>query len=79
MKRTWPTPTSTAELRAGPDGAIDVHLQIHGMPVALHGVSPDFAITIGAAPTRPLLRIAPELVLEVAAALRSVVEALEAL
>lgn len=78
---TWPTPTPTVELRPGPaplwDHAIDVHLKLNGQPVTVHGVSPEFAITLGA--DGPLLRVAPHLVPEVAACLRSVVEALEAL
>ncbi|RTK99941.1 MAG: hypothetical protein EKK65_08825 [Lysobacterales bacterium] len=79
---TWPTPTPTVELRSAPGHPgpnIDVYLQLHGRNTALHGVSPDLAITLGADPDRPLLRIAIELVPELAAALRSIVEALEAL
>lgn len=62
-----------------PDGAIDVYLQLHGRNTALHGVSPDLAITLGADPNRPILRVAPELVPELAAVLRSILGALEAL
>ncbi len=79
---TWPTPTPTTELRAAPghpDGAIDVYLQLHGRNTALHGVSPDLAITLGADPDRPILRIAPELVPDLVACLRSILGALEAL
>lgn len=79
---TWPTPTPTVELRSAPghpDAAIDVYLQLHGRNTAIHGVSPDLAITLGADPDRPILRIAPELVPELAAVLRSVLGALEAL
>ncbi|MEZ5236867.1 MAG: hypothetical protein R2749_29860 [Acidimicrobiales bacterium] len=79
---TWPTSAPTTELRAAPgrpDAAIDVYLQLHGRNTAIHGVSPDLAITLGADPDRPILRIAPELVPELAAALRSITEALEAL
>ena len=57
---TWPTSAPTTELRAAPgrpDAAIDVYLQLHGRNTAIHGVSPDLAITLGADPDRPILRI----------------------
>ena len=78
----WDDAGPSTQLRPAPghpDGAIDIYLQLHGRNTALHGVSPDLAITLGADPDRPLLRIAIELVPELAAALRSITEAREAL
>ena len=78
----WDDAGPSTQLRPAPghpDGAIDVHLQLHGLNACLHGVSPDLAVTLGADPDRPLLRVAPELVPAVVACLRSVLEALESL
>lgn len=77
---TWATPTPTTELRPGPGGAIDVHLNASGRALTLAGASPELYVT-ACPPSHdcPILTVAPELVPDLVACLRSILGALEAL